>query len=52
MLFKLFLGLRVDGMSSMNTIMKKSRYSWKTRFIRSINAAGALVRPNDMTRNS
>ena len=38
-------------MSSINTMMKESRYSYRTLFIRSINVAGALVRLNDMTRN-
>ena len=36
----------------MKIMTKESRYSWKTLFIRSINAAGVFVRLSDMTRNS
>lgn len=39
-------------MSSMNTMTNVSKKSLNTRFIRSMNAAGAFVRPNDMTINS
>ena len=46
------LVLEYIRMSSMNTMTKKSRYSRKTLFIRSINVVGALVRPTDKTRNS
>ena len=48
MMFMLFLCVRVDE----NVITKESRYSRKTLFMRSINVAGALVRPNDITKNS
>ena len=51
MLFMLFLGLRVDDNAINEYYEKESRYSWKTLFMKSINAAGAFVRPNDITRN-
>ncbi|KAM0001574.1 hypothetical protein Hdeb2414_s0369g00878501 [Helianthus debilis subsp. tardiflorus] len=37
-------------MSSMNTITDLSNMGRHTRFIRSINAAGAFVNPKDMTK--
>ena len=39
-------------MSSMNTITNWSKYGLNTQFIKSINNAGALVYPKDMTKNS
>jgi hypothetical protein len=39
-------------MSSMNTTINWSRYSMNTLFIRFIKYAGALVNPNDITKNS
>jgi hypothetical protein len=36
----------------MNTTINWSRYSMNTLFIRFIKYAGALVNPNDITKNS
>ena len=39
-------------MSSITIIINLSRYGFKTQFIKSINAVGALVSPNGSTKNS
>ena len=52
MLFMLFLGLRVYENVFNEFYNKKSRYSHKNLFMRSVNAISAFVRPNDITRNS
>ena len=44
--------LEYTKMSSMKTMTKRSKYGRKTRFIRSMKTAGALVSPKDITRNS
>ena len=48
----IFLGLRVDENFINEYYDKGVKISWKTLFMRSINAVGAFVRPNDITRNS
>lgn len=39
-------------MSSMKTIMNKSKYYLNTLFIKSIQYAGEFVRPKDINKNS
>ena len=48
----LFLSLSVDEDDMNEYYEKELRYSQMTRFMRSINTTGALVRPNYITRNS
>ncbi|KAJ0857906.1 hypothetical protein HanRHA438_Chr13g0595361 [Helianthus annuus] len=38
--------------SSMKTMTNLSKYGLQTRFMRSMNAAGAFVSPKGITRNS
>ena len=52
MLFMLFLGLRVDGNVINEYYDERVKVFTEDSVMRSINAVGAFVRPNDITKNS
>ena len=52
MLVMLFLGIRVYENVINEYYDERVKVFTKTLFMRSINAAGAFMRRNDMTRNS